>query len=418
MQSGWDEAYKKHHTDTYSYVKMNLDNKFKVKLIKQLYGQDQLPVSELSKGIHKSIPFTSSLINEMIEGEILEESGLAKSNGGRRPQLYSIKDDISYVVGVAVNQIKSTLTIFDLKGKQVIEARSRNIILTKTGEDLEALSEFISDCIRESGIDRSGILGIGIGMPGFINVSKGQNHSFLKNEGSTLVSYLEDNLQLPVFIDNDSSLIGLAELRQGLVREQGDALVINIGWGVGLGMIISNEVYRGENGYAGEFSHIPLYDNNKVCSCGKLGCLETESSLNVLIEKAREGLTMGVYTTLPDSLPADKTEAVKVIFNAIQQGDAFSIGILNQLGQNLGRGISILIHLFNPGLVVLSGLGSIAGKYWWAPVQQAINEYSIGKLAENTEIKISELGPSAELVGAAALVIERMEEIPLFRHLN
>lgn len=388
-----------------------IDNKYKVGLIKQLYGHEQLPIADLSKGIGKSIPFTSSLIAEMIEDEILEESGFAKSRGGRRPQLYSIRKGIFYTIGVAVNQIKTNFAIYDLNGNQVNETLSRNIQLSRTGEDLIALGEFISESIRESGIEKSRILGVGIGMPGFIDVKKGINHIFLQCEDSSIVSYLENLLDLSVFIDNDSSLIGLAELRHGLAKNQKNALVINIGWGIGLGMIVSHEVFRGEMGFAGEFSHIPLYENNKICSCGKVGCLETESSLYVLLEKAKEGLKSGVFTSLPDKLPEDRTAAVELIFNAMKQGDTFSIGLLKHVGQNLGRGIAILIHLFNPGLIVLSGIGSVPGKYWLPPVQQAINEHSIGKLAENIEIKISKLGPSAELIGAAALVIERIEEI-------
>lgn len=390
---------------------MSLENHYKLKLIKQLYGQQNMPVSELSKKIRKSIPFTTTLISEMIDDSILEECGLAESKGGRRPQLYSIKKEVYYVVGVAVNQIKTTLTIFDLTGTQATESKTRNISLSHTGEDVIQLATFIAECLDELPINRSQILGIGIGMPGFINVKKGQNHSFLKTRGINLVSYLQNELGLPVVIDNDSSLIALAELRQGSAQNLENALVINIGWGVGLGIVISHEVFRGENGYAGEFSHIPLYDNNKVCSCGKLGCLETECSLTVLIDKANEGLQTRPHTILPSTLPEDKTEAVELIFDAIQHGDTFSIGLLNHLGHKLGRGISILIHLFNPGVVILSGHGSIPGKYWWAPVQQAINEYSIGKLAENTEVRISKLGPKAELVGAATLVVEKLEEL-------
>ncbi len=390
---------------------MILENKFKIKLIKQLYGREQLPVSDLSKGIRKSIPFTSALVNEMVEEEILEERGLAKSKGGRRPQLYSIKEKIYYTIGVAVNQISTTFSIFDLKGNQVLESKSKNILLSKTGEDLIALGSFVSKCIKDTGIDKSRILGVGIGMPGFVDVKEGINHSFLKSNHSDIVGYLESILELPVFIDNDSSLIGLAELRQGWGRDRENTLVINIGWGVGLGVIVSQKVFRGENGFAGEFSHIPLFENNKVCSCGKRGCLETETSLYVLIEKAKEGLADGVYTILPNQLPDDRTDAVKLIFNAIQQGDSFAVGLLKHLGHNLGRGISTLVHLFNPGLIVLSGLGAIPGKFWLPPVQQGIYEHSIGKLAENTVLKISELGAAAELVGAAALVIERLEEV-------
>lgn len=397
---------------------MSLGNSHKAKIIQQLFGHNKMPVSVLSKNIHKSIPYTTTLISELIEDEILEECGLAESKGGRRPQLYSIKKDVFYIVAVALNQIKTTFAIFDLNGDQVFKPKTRNIVLSRTGEDLVQLGAFIKECIEKSGIDHGKILGIGIGMPGFVNVKKGQNHSFLKCEGRSLVDYLRENTGLPVFIDNDSSLIALAELRQGLARNLENALVINIGWGVGLGIIIDHEVFRGENGYAGEFSHIPLFDNRKVCSCGKLGCLETECSLSVLIEKAREGMANKPYSILPESLPEDKTEAIETIFNAIQQGDSYAINLLNYLGHNLGRGISILIHLFNPGVILLSGPGSIPGKYWWAPVQQAINEYSIGKLAENTEVRISKLGALAELVGAATLVVEKLQEIIPEEHLN
>ncbi len=390
---------------------MIFENEHKIKLIKHLYGYKELAVSDLSIGIRKSIPFTTALINEMLEENILIEGGLSKSNGGRRAQLYSFTPQTYYLIGVAVNQISTRISVFDLNGDHAFEERSANITLTQTGEDVEALCKFINQYLDECGIERHQILGIGIGMPGFINVAKGINHTFLKCENSSLVTCLESRLHLPVFIDNDSSLIALAELRHGLARHRSNTLVINIGWGVGLGIIISQNVFRGENGYAGEFSHIPLFENGKICSCGKIGCLETETSLNVLLENATSQSTEDVHTILSADLPEDKTKAVKLIFKAIEQGDSFAIGLLKYLGQNLGRGLSILIHLFNPGLIVLSGLGSAAGKYWWPPVQQAINEHSIGKLAEHIELKMSHLGPDAELIGAAALVVESLDKI-------
>lgn len=393
--------------------KLVFDNVYKVRLIKCLYGHKELAVSDLSAGIQKSVPFTASLINELVEDGILMETGLSKSRGGRRAQLYSFKPNVGYIVGVAVNQVYTTISIVDLNGSPVFEQQSINIPLSRTGEDVVALGTFISEYIEESGVDRFRIIGVGIGMPGFVNVSKGVNHTFLQIEGTNPVSYLESKLHLPVFIDNDSSLIALAELRHGLARDRNNTLVINIGWGIGLGIIISHKVFRGENGYAGEFSHIPIFENGKVCSCGKIGCLETETSLNVLLEKAKADRSEAIRTVLPVELPQDRTLAVKEIFKAIQHGDSYAIGLLKYLGQNLGRGLSILIHLFNPGLIVLSGFGSIPGKYWWPPVQQAINEHSIGKLAENIELKMSEIGPEAELIGSADLVVESLELIQL-----
>ncbi len=164
-------------------------------------------------------------------------------------------------------------------------------------------------------------------------------------------------------------------------------MVINVGWGVGLGMILNGELFRGHNGFAGEFSHIPLFLNNKSCSCGKSGCLETETSLLVVIEKANKGLKEGKISLLSELSVDHAEQAFQDIIKAAGKGDKFAVEILSQSGYNIGRGVAILIHLLNPELVILSGRGSSAGKIWQAPIQQALNEHCIPRLAQNTEIE-------------------------------
>ena len=93
----------------------------------------------------------------------------------------------------------------------------------------------------------------------------------METKDKTITQFLTEKINLPVYIDNDSSLIALAELRFGIARHQKNAMVINIGWGVGLGMILNGELFRGHNGFAVEFSHIQLFNNNKLCGCGKTG---------------------------------------------------------------------------------------------------------------------------------------------------
>jgi predicted NBD/HSP70 family sugar kinase len=196
----------------------------------------------------------------------------------------------------------------------------------------------------------------------------------------------------------------------GLARSKKNAMVINVGWGVGLGMILNGELFRGNNGFAGEFSHIPLFLNNKLCSCGKSGCLETETSLLVVIEKANKGLKEGKISLLKELSIDHAEQAFQDIIKAAGKGDKFAVEILSESGYNIGRGVAILIHLLNPELVILSGRGSSAGKIWQAPIQQALNEHCIPRLAINTEIQISSLGYEAEITGAAALVMENFEK--------
>lgn len=386
---------------------------YKEQIIKQLYYSDRLSCTDLSRLIHKSIPFTSATINELIDENVLLEEGLATSTGGRKPHVFSLKPDYFYIFAIAINQLNTRMAIFDLTGTSIVPIQSISVPLAGNPGALETITQHAKQMLMSSNIDTSKVLAAGVGMPGFINLKKGINHSFLKVKSGNINQYMESVLGIPVIIDNDSSLVALAELRKGLAQGKKNALAINIGWGVGLGILLNGELFRGENGYAGEFSHMALFNNNKVCSCGKIGCLETETSIKVLLDKAREGMAKGKFTTLPNPLPEEKIEAVQDIFNAMAQGDQFSIGLLSEIGYNIGRGISILIHLLNPSLIILSGIGAGAGKLWLAPIQQAVNELSIPKLAENTEIKISELAGDAELVGAGALVIDHLENFDL-----
>ncbi len=383
------------------------------KIIKHLYFGGTLSCADLSELTRKSVPLTTRVINELIEEGYVVETGLASSTGGRRPQTYALQTDLLYIVTVAMDQLITRIAILDMHNNYVGEIRQVDIVLSNKTEALPLLISHIQEHILQSGIAKEKFVGIGIGMPGFVDVIKGVNHSFLKTDnGQNIAHLIEYAVGVPVLIDNDSSLIALAELKFGSARGRKNAMVINIGWGIGLGMIVTGELFRGYNGFAGEFSHIPLFSNNKMCSCGKSGCLETETSLLVVAQKAIQGLKEGRTSLLkPEHLALDKAESTtKTIIEAAIAGDRFAVELLSDAGYNIGRGIAILIHLFNPELIILSGRGAIAGKLWLTPIQQAINEHCIPKISENTSIEISSLKYQAELIGGAALVMDSFEK--------
>ena len=369
-----------------------------------------LSCADLSDKIHKSLPVTAKLLSKLIEEGWVIETGFAASTGGRRPVMYSLKPDILYVVSVAMDQLITRICIMDMHNRNVTATELFELPLRKNPNALATLAEKIDDVIKKSGLSKSNIAGVGIGMPGFVDAVKGMNYSFLESEHGTLTQFISSKVKLPVFIDNDSRLIALAELKFGSARDKKNAMVINVGWGVGLGMILNGELFRGHNGFAGEFSHIPLFLNNKLCSCGKSGCLETETSLLVVIEKANKGLKEGRVSLLKELRVENAEKAFQEIIQAAGSGDKFAVELLSESGYNIGRGVAILIHLLNPELVILSGRGSSAGKIWQAPIQQALNEHCIPRLAQNTEIEISSMGHQAELTGSAALVMENYEK--------
>ncbi len=382
----------------------------KRKIIKQIYFSTTISCSELSWKIKRSLPLTIKLINDLIEDGFVIESGYAPSTGGRRAAMYSLKADMVYIVSVALDQFVARIAIMNLQNKIVSPVEKFELPLHNNPQALSLLTEKIDMVIKESQISKTKIAGIGIGMPGFVDFKKGVNYSFLKSPGTSITEYIGQHTGLPVFIDNDSSVIALAELRFGVAAGKKNAMVINIGWGIGLGMIINGELFRGHNGFAGEFSHIPLFANGKLCSCGKSGCLETETSLLIIVEKAKEALNSGKLSILKAGQLIHHEQASETILSAAQEGDRFAVDLVSEAGYNIGRGVAILIHILNPESIILSGRGAAAGKIWQAPIQQAINEHCIPRLAANTAIEMSNLGYAAELIGGGALVMENFEK--------
>lgn len=379
-------------------------------IVKQLYFDKALSCAELSELFDKSIPSITKAVNELMSDGFVVEQGYAPSSGGRRPLLYSIKPDAMYILAVAMDQLSTRIQLLDLFNHPVAESLTLDLKLHHNSQALDILVKSINKYIANAGVSREKIAGIGIGMPGFVNVVQSINYTYLNAGGKSLAHYLREKTGLPVYIDNDSSLIALAEQKFGIAKAQQNVMVINLGWGIGLGMIVNGELFRGHNGFAGELSHIPLSDDDALCNCGKRGCLETVASMLVVSEKAIEGIKSGRVTSLKNTGEAPTKALGDEILDSAGKGDQFAIELLSDAAYKIGKALAILIHIMNPQTIVLSGRGARAGKILLAPIQQALHKYCIPRLAESTQLLISNLGFDAELIGAAVLMMENFDK--------
>lgn len=390
-------------------MKQERQDQLKLTIVKLLYYKGPLSLAELSTYTGKSVPNITGILNDLMATGYAVQHGLAPSTGGRRPLKYRLNSKKKqYIIAVAMDQFVSRIVAYNLTNEVIYPEASIALPLNNNDTALEQLHRFIRSYLDQAGIKREHVLGVGIGMPGFIDVEKGINASFLptNNGGIGLRDKLTQLLELPVYIENDSSVIAISELHLGAAQGLQDVMVVNMGWGIGLGMIVNGRLFRGHNGYAGEFSHIPLSHTNKLCSCGKRGCLEVDASLLVAVENAKYAIESGTTSNL-QQLFAEKQQAEgDLLIEAARMGDQLAVESLSDAAFMVGKGIATLIHIMNPERVVLSGRGAAAGKLLLAPVQRAINEFCIPKLAEQTDLVISSLGYEAELLGAASLVIE------------
>jgi predicted NBD/HSP70 family sugar kinase len=386
------------------------NNQLKNMIIKSLYFDKAKSCADLCELFNKSFPSMAKSINELIEEGFVIEQGYAPSSGGRRPLLYAINANAMYILAIAMDQLSTRIQLVDLENKPVTDLWMFDLKLSESEQALDLLIFKINNYIYSSGINKDKIAGIGIGMPGFINPLKGVNYTYLDTGFKSLTQYIADETGLEVYLDNDSSLIALAEQKFGVAKLQKEVMVINLSWGIGLGMIVNGEIFRGKNGFAGEFSHIPLSDDGELCACGKQGCLEAEASLLVVSKKAIEGIKQGRVTNLKQIDVENSKQMGDAIMEAAIKGDQFAIELFTDSGIKIGKAIAILIHIMNPQTIVLSGRGAKVGKILLAPIQQALHKYCIPRLAKGTEILISDLGFEAELIGAAVLVMENFDK--------
>jgi len=386
----------------------NKQNTLKLDVLRNLYYKGPLPINEISRLTGKSLPLITSIINGLKEESLIINSQLAPSTGGRRAHEYQLNKHIGkYIIAVATDQLITRIAVFNLHNEHIAETQEQAIDLTNKKKSLDQLITFIKRYVEDLHLSPSSVLGVGIAMPGFVNAEKGINQTYFGLGNQSLATYIKKHIGHEVFIDNDSSAIALAELSFGIAKDMTDVMVVNVGWGIGLGMIVNGKLFRGHNGFAGEFSHIPLADSDNLCACGKRGCLEVDSSLLVVTKKAEEEMKRGYASKMSEMLDKSDRLSEENFLNAANMGDPLAVNLLSKAGFIIGKGIATLIHIMNPQGVVISGRGAIAAKILMAPIQQAVNEFSIPMLAEQCVILPSKLNKDAELLGAATLVIER-----------
>jgi predicted NBD/HSP70 family sugar kinase len=180
-------------------------------------------------------------------------------------------------------------------------------------------------------------------------------------------------------------------------------LYLNVAWGLGMGMILDGKLSYGKSGFSGEIGHFPLLNNNQICHCGKMGCLETGASGSavhrIFLEKLKEGRT----SMLSDKFNRGETIHIEEIIDAVNEEDVLAIEVVEEIGTTLGRAIAGLINLFNPELIVIGGNVAITREYLLLPIKSAIQKHSLNIINSDTTIKYSKLGKKAGAIGSCML---------------
>jgi glucokinase-like ROK family protein len=375
----------------------------KKEIIRQLDGAGDLTIPELSRELNISTPKTTSLVNELIADGLIVDLGKIDSTGGRRANIYGLVSSACYFIGVDVKRYYINIGLLDFKKHLVKIEEKIPYPLENTQQSLTALINTIRKFIKEQGIPKNRILGIGINLSGRVNNITGYSYSYFHFHEEPLAATIQKELGIPTFLENDSNAMAYGEFAQGCVSGEKNVLFINLDYGTGSGIIINGKVYYGKSGFSGEFGHIPFYDNDIICGCGKKGCLETEVSGQALLRKVKARLATGSSSILQKKAKGSEELKLGDLIEAARHEDVLMIELLAEMGDMLGRALSVLINIFNPELVVLGGTLAETGDYLRLPVRSALNKYSLSLVNNDTQLKISKLGEKAGVVGACLI---------------
>ena len=365
-------------------------------------------LADLARELGTSIPKITRIVGELEQAGVLSDWGKQESAAGRRPSLYGLNPGAGVFVGVEVGQKEIALAVTDFTGRIIQFQDGIAYALTGTEESVLGLCACVKKQLRKYHLDPVPVRGVGVNLTGRVNHRTGYSYSYYISEEKPIRDILEEGFGWPVFIENDSRGMAFGEYMSGIAGDARTVLFLNVGWGLGMGMVLDGKLFAGKSGFSGEIGHFPLLDNHQICRCGKVGCLETGASGLALHRLIGEQLAKGHPSILSASYAAGREITLNDILDAVEKEDVTAIECVEQVGSTLGRAVAGLINLFNPDVVVIGGRLCVTERYLMPPLLGAVSRLSLNLVSNDTVIKVSRLGNKAGAVGASLLAKHRL----------
>lgn len=370
------------------------------------YGSQTIP--NLARELKISMPSVDRLIKELIADAFVEDMGEGPSEGGRKPHQYKIKSRSYYslCLDISISDVKMALIDFNNDIHHPIKKHFKQ--LEDNQDYADWLVSIIELFITEAEVSYSKISGISIALPGLIDPEKKVSRSYFTTLEPNLWDYLSFKLNKEVLIDNDARLMTRGEHIFGQAAGKKDVLCINVGAGLGMGMILNGQIYRGSTGSAAEFGHITSPNAEKLCYCGQKGCLETMVSGPAIEKLAQSTLSQNDIDSIRRLTESSNRNFYDVVIEFAGQGHAGCLIIVNKIGYELGLGIGQLIILINPEMIIIGGSFAGTESLILNPINKAVRDIPVRKFNLNTEIVTSQLRHQAVLLGAHTSLIQHL----------
>ncbi|WP_407267902.1 ROK family protein [Radiobacillus sp. PE A8.2] len=369
------------------------------------------PISriEISEKINIPQPTITRITEELLKMNIIKEKGFAPSSGGRRPILLDFNENCYYSLGFEIGRTSMKLALTNLNG-EILAFRKKSYQSTNAIDDILLFSKnSVTDMLEESGVNRDRLLGMGVGLPGplYLDEHNLKSPNFMKGELTNLPRRLKEYFNFPIEFDKDANVAALAEKWFGKGVGCSNFIYVMADEGIGCGIFLKNQLYRGVHGEAGGLGHSVVDLFGAKCTCGNYGCLETLVSKEKIIDKVKSQLKLATNEERSMYFQTDIEDVtIKNIRQAAEKGSLLAQQVLRESGVFLGVGLSNIVTFFDPELIILGGSIGSAHDVIKDSVTNSITERVLGTYGKNIKITLSNIEESTAL-GAAALIIDK-----------
>ena len=360
-------------------------------VLKTIFEHETISRAEIARLTQLTRTTVSEVVSALMSEGLVQEVGLASSNGGKPSILLSLVADARYLIGVNLAQNRFIASVINLRGEI-----KKTVEVSVKGDDGRKAIQLVYQILDQLiGKDWKPVVGIGVGAPGLINTRAGVvvNAVNLDWQDLPLAHLLEEHYHLPIRILNDSQATAIGEFVHGDHHSDGNLIVVNVSHGIGAGILINGRLFQGDGGGAGEIGHVLADQKGLLCRCGRRGCLETLASGWAILQSVQRLSDKSDVTTLED---------VETKFCA---EDPAVREIVLEAGRYLGISIGSLVGTLNIKKVVLTGDVTRFGEPWLDSVRAAMSEAALGRMVQETQLEIGKLDYRACILGSSAYLL-------------
>ena len=386
-------------------------NRFNI--LNAIRSDGRLSRTDIARHTGLSQASVTGITAELIEEGLLKETAMGASEGGRRPVLLALDPAGAGALGVylSISQISVVIIDFEATVKAAYHMPLEKPYYAPE-ELVEKTVQAIQACMWEGNFSKDRIAGVGVAVPGLVDSQTGKVR-FLPNYQWSEV-HLRDMLQSeidhPTYIDNSANTLTISEQWFGEGRGLDNFALITLEHGIGMGLVINGQLFRGDKGIAGEVGHLTIDPRGPVCRCGRRGCLEALAGNYAILRDACQAAQDGLW-----SPPDPDHIAIETVLAAAQAGEPVLRRIYAEAGRVLGTAVANLAKILNPGKIFISGRGTAAGAMLFDSMFAIMPDTISDKLESDPEVIVKPWGETDYARGAGVLVLQEIYKHPVSR---